>query len=450
MSRGSRSSANATGAAAPPRRDGDLVVLLPEPEPYQLPILLHPARFKVVCARRRWGKSVCALLAAVEGHGPEVGGHRGVLDGGEVWWVAPSYPIAMRNWRDLKHVFRGAWSAPNGKSEFEHRIVLPNGGSISVKSADNPDSLVGPGLDGVVFEEAARIPRAAWDESLRPTLSERNGWALFISSPKGTANWFHDLFQNAERLDGWARWQRPTSDNPRISADELGRAQRELGTLRFRQSYLAEFLAGSLGPFKRAWFRVVPERPQVTQAVRVWDLAGTVDGAYTAGVLMGRVPPSSGDIHGGWTVMHVVRGQWTPGTRDGVILQTAQADGRATRVLIEQEPGSGGIAQVDALKRMLAGWNVQAVAPTGDKVARAGPLASQAEVGRVSLVAGAWNSDFLDELEAFPEGDYLDQVDAAAHAFNALQAPIGVGGPPRIKGGTNGSTGRVFDGMAPR
>lgn len=407
---------SATGAAAQAKRS---VVYLPEPAPYQIPILLHPARNKVICAGRRWGKSVLALIAAICGHGPKDGGHRGVLDGGEVWWVAPSYPVAMRNWRDLKHALRAAWVEPNGKSETEHRIVLPGGGSISVKSADNPDSLVGPGLDGIVLEEAARIPREAWDESLRPTLAERNGWAMFISSPKGIANWFHDIFESAARMEGWARWQRPTSDNPLVSETELVKIKQELGTLRFRQSCLAEFLAGSLGPFNREWFKVLPTRPFTTERVRAWDLGGTKDGDYTAGVLLGR-------SEDGWSVLDVVRGQWTPGARDKVILHTAQADGYDTRVFIEQEGGSGGIAQCEALTAALAGFVVKSDHPTGSKITRADPVASQAEIGRISVVSGPWTADFLAELEAFPEGDNDDQVDGFSYSFDQLKS---AGGP---------------------
>ncbi len=78
-------------------------------------------------------------------------------------------------------------------SESERLIVLPGGGEFQVKSADNPDSLRGAGLDGVVVDEAAYVKEEAWTEALRPALSDRRGWAMFISSPNGY-NWFHTLF----------------------------------------------------------------------------------------------------------------------------------------------------------------------------------------------------------------------------------------------------------------
>lgn len=104
-----------------------------------------------------------------------------------------------------------------------------------------------------------------------------------------------------------------------------------------------------------------------------------------------------------------------------VIFQTAVADGRGVEIVIEQEPGASGKSQIDALVAMLAGFRVSGRRNTGDKLTRAGPLASQAEAGNVRLLAGPWVAPFLDELEAFPSpGVHDDQVDAASGAFLAL------------------------------
>jgi len=102
---------------------------------------------------------------------------------------------------------------------------------------------------------------------------------------------------------------------------------------------------------------------------------------------------------------------------------TFKGDGYGCQVLIEQEPGSGGIAQVDAIVKLLAGYRAEGIRVTGDKLVRAGPAASQAESRRLRLVKGEWTARFLDELEAFPEGAYSDQVDALGLAFNHL-APL--------------------------
>jgi len=389
-------------------------VLLPKPHPSQVDVLSHPARHKVVCCGRRWGKTVLGLLSVTIGHGAKDTEFRGALRGANVWWVAPIYPTASMIWRDLKHSLRGAWV---DKSETERRIVLPGGGAVTVRSADDPESLVGPGLDGIVMDECKSIRREAWYEFLRPTLTERQGWSLFLSTPKGTANWFHELYESAGRTDGWARWQLPTSQNPIILPVELERAKIEMGSLLYAQEYEAQFVSGNLGIFRREWFRVVAESPVSYARVRAWDLAATVSGDYTVGVLMSRTED-------GWCVEHIVRGRWTPGARNDVILQTARGDGKVVRVIVEQEGGSGGIAQVEELQRLLSGFSVMGVHPTGDKVTRASPFSAKCEAKRVLLREGPWVSAFLDELESFPNGSYDDIVDATVHSWAALPQSI--------------------------
>jgi predicted phage terminase large subunit-like protein len=88
--------------------------------------------------------------------------------------------------------------------------------------------------------------------------------------------------------------------------------------------------------------------------------------------------------------------------------------------VIEQEPGSGGKESAEATIRNLAGFTVIADKVTGSKEVRAEPFAAQVQGGNVSLVAGRWVNNFLDEAEAWPRGRTLDQIDAAAMAFAHL------------------------------
>jgi predicted phage terminase large subunit-like protein len=122
-------------------------------------------------------------------------------------------------------------------------------------------------------------------------------------------------------------------------------------------------------------------------------------------------------------VEDLVHGRWTPAARDAVILQTAQLDGRGVEIVIEQEPGSGGLAQVTALIALLAGFKVTGKRSTGDKITRAGPFASQCEAGNVKLVEGPWVKTFIDEICAFPEGAHDDITDSASGAFLVLTEP---------------------------
>lgn len=168
------------------------------------------------------------------------------------------------------------------------------------------------------------------------------------------------------------------------------------------------------GFFKRDSVEVVEHVAENRMMVRGWDLAASKTGKRTAGVLMSKGPDDSYVVH------DVVMGKWEPAQRDGIIRRTAEADGRGVPVRIEQEPGSGGIAQVHAIVRNLQGWSVEGVKATGSKEVRADPVASQVNVGNVKILAGNWNEEFLSEMEAFPNGKYLDQVDAMSLCFDYL------------------------------
>lgn len=127
--------------------------------------------------------------------------------------------------------------------------TLPGGGTVQVRSADNPDSLRGEGLDFVVVDECAYVAEEAWQEALRPSLSDRLGSAMFISTPAGR-NWFWRYYQRGLEGGEWQSWSFPTSDNPFIAASEIEAARGDLPELVYRQEYLAEFLEGAGAVFR--------------------------------------------------------------------------------------------------------------------------------------------------------------------------------------------------------
>jgi predicted phage terminase large subunit-like protein len=203
----------------------------------------------------------------------------------------------------------------------------------------------------------------------------------------------------------------------RYPVDELLRIKSVLGSWAFEALYQQRPMPLEGGLFKREWFGkfvdVVPA--QVDVRVRYWDRAATPGGGdYTAGVKMSRT------ADGLFYVEDVVRGQWSPGERDRVIMQCAVTDGEGVQIWLEQEPGSSGVDSVQALVRMLAGYSVHASRVTGSKEVRAEPFAAQCEAGNVILVKGGWNSAWLDETLVFPNGQHDDQVDATSGAFTAL------------------------------
>lgn len=166
--------------------------------------------------------------------------------------------------------------------------------------------------------------------------------------------------------------------------------------------------------FKRAWFGIVDAIPAEAIQVRFWDKAASDGkGDYTVGVKMACA-------NGIYYIVDVIRGQWSSGERDKVIRQTAILDGRDVTQYAEEEPGSSGKDAGLAFVNLLVGFSAKAIRSTGDKVTRADPLASQAEVGNVKLVKGVWNRAFLEEITSFPTGAHDDQVDGASGAFNQV------------------------------
>lgn len=174
---------------------------------------------------------------------------------------------------------------------------------------------------------------------------------------------------------------------------------------------------GGMFPLDRvSYAKNMPTKEDIKKSVRYWDKAGTeAGGAYTCGVLMHQ-------LHDGrWFISDVRRGQWSSWDREKHIKATAAMDeaqwGRIYN-WVEQEPGSGGKESAERTIAMLAGYNVQADKVTGSKEVRAEPYAAQWQAGNIILHANVnWNGEFVDEHETFPNGAFLDQVDAAAGAF---------------------------------
>jgi predicted phage terminase large subunit-like protein len=168
--------------------------------------------------------------------------------------------------------------------------------------------------------------------------------------------------------------------------------------------------------------KVVPmwDRNQIMKSVRYVDKASTEggDGAYTAMVLMHAMKDKT------FVIEHVARGRWGALEREQEIKALAAMDRRNIKgpyeIGVEQEPGSGGKESAEATIRNLAGYRVFADRVTGSKQVRAEPFAAQVQGGNVSLVAGDWIRDFLDEAESFPNGKFKDQIDAASGAFARL------------------------------
>jgi phage terminase large subunit len=190
-------------------------------------------RFRVVVAGRRFGKTFLSIR--------ELCYHAKEPDK-DVWYLAPTYKMARGIvWKKLKNKLSDLnWIQKTNETELS--ILLRNGSTITLKGADNYDSLRGVGLDFIVLDEFADISPDAWYEVLRPTLSDKQGRALFIGTPKGIGNWAYEIYQNTlEDPKSWTSYSFTTIEGGNVLEEEIESARRDLDERTFRQEYLATF-----------------------------------------------------------------------------------------------------------------------------------------------------------------------------------------------------------------
>jgi hypothetical protein len=190
-------------------------------------------RFRVLVAGRRFGKSYLSCIELL----------RGAIErpGETFFYAAPTYRMAKDiAWKVMKKLVPKAWI--KSKNETDLKIELVNGSTIELKGTENAMALRGRSLAGVVLDEAAFMDAEVWFEVIRPALADKQGWALFISTPDGTASWFYDLWCYCENDDpDWSRWQFTTIEGDNVPPEEIEAARAQLDARTFRQEFEASF-----------------------------------------------------------------------------------------------------------------------------------------------------------------------------------------------------------------
>lgn len=204
----------------------------------------------------------------------------------------------------------------------------------------------------------------------------------------------------------------------RFPAHEIERLKKAKGSYAYSGQYQQRPAPRSGGMFQRGDFEIVDAVPAGGQECRAWDFAASkaVPGRspdWTVGLKMKHVG-------GVFYVQDVRRDRWSPGDVETNLKNTASQDGLTVRIRMPQDPGAAGKSDAATKVKLLAGYDVIVVLPTGEKATRAKPASAQAEAGNVKLVRGPWNDTFLDEVCSFPNAQHDDQVDAFADALNEL------------------------------
>ena len=191
-------------------------------------------RFRVLVAGRRFGKSYLSCIELLRG---------AISKPGETFfYCAPTYRMAKDiAWKALKKLVPKVWI--QSKNETDLRLDLVNGSSIELKGTENAMALRGRSLSGVVLDEAAFMDAEVWFEVIRPALADKQGWALFISTPDGTASWFYDLwcYCKEDPTEEWKRWCYTTIEGGNVPKEEVEAARAQLDERTFRQEFEASF-----------------------------------------------------------------------------------------------------------------------------------------------------------------------------------------------------------------
>jgi predicted phage terminase large subunit-like protein len=222
----------------------------------------------------------------------------------------------------------------------------------------------------------------------------------------------HDPMGRAAGEPLWPEWE---------GLDALERKRKAVGEREWAALYQQRPapLEGSL--FRISQMGTLEVEPASNSVVRAWDLSATAqvgsrDPDWTVGVKLARL------ADGRFAVLDVVRVRGGPEEVERTIINTAAQDGYSVKVGLPQDPGQAGKMQVLYYTKKLAGYRVESSPETGDKATRAGPVASQCNVGNLYVVRGTWNRTFLDELAGFPGLTHDDQVDALSRAFGMVTA----------------------------
>lgn len=201
---------------------------------------LETHRFCVLVAHRRLGKTVLSVNHLIK---------RAITDRkvrGMYAYLAPFRNQAEQiAWGYLKHYTSQIPEISINEQKLS--ILLPNGATIRIFGADNPDALRGMYFDGVVIDEVAQIKPTLWGEVIRPALADRKGWAAFIGTPKGI-NLFSQLYDQALNLmskgdQDWIAMLYSVEQTHVIDEKELAALKVEMSENEFRQEFLCDFSA---------------------------------------------------------------------------------------------------------------------------------------------------------------------------------------------------------------
>jgi predicted phage terminase large subunit-like protein len=380
--------------------------------PWQQEVYSDSARFKVVAAGRRCGKSYLAawtlLINALQ------------ATSGWTIYVGPTQNQSRQIlWRTLLEIAHPVIK----KSHINNLdIELVNGQTIGLRGADRPDTLRGLSINYLVMDEYADMKPEVFEEILRPALSDLEAPALLIGTPKGR-NHYYDLYKYAELGNDpeWKAWHFTSYDNPFLKKEEINAAKRSMSSYAFRQEFMASFESKGSEMFREDWVQF-GEEPEDGDYYIAIDLAGFEE--------VGKKKSKNSRLdetaiavvkvsHNGWFVKDIIHGRWDLGQTAAKIFNVVR-DYRPVSVGIERGIAKQAVMSplMDLMKQYGRFFRVEELTHGNkkktDRIMWA--LQGRFENGVITLNKGSWNERFLDQLFQFPDPlTHDDLIDALAY-----------------------------------
>jgi len=393
----------------------------------QMEIFKSPARFKVVSAGRRFGKSRLAawvlLIKALQSKSKDV------------FYVGPTFQQSKDiMWSMLKELGQDVIKAAHENTAV---LTLVNDRKIYLKGSDRPDTLRGVGLEYVVLDEYASMKPEVWEMILRPTLADVKGGAMFIGTPAGK-NHFYKLYIEAQEEDDWQAFQFTSTDNPLLDPKEIAAAKSTMSTQAFRQEFEATFESFTGGIFKEEWIKYVDNEADFKEGtighyVVAVDPAGFEQASKDRGLKSSKLDETAISVvkivNDEWLVKDIYHGRWGIKETANRILNAA-VDAEATTVGIEAGALKNAIMPyLEDEMRTKGRWvNVTDVTHGGkrktDRITWS--LQGRLEHGKIKFRKADWNNHFISQMMDFPSPlshddlldslAYIDQVSVADYA----------------------------------
>jgi hypothetical protein len=234
--------------------------------PRKLQQVLHASlkRFNVLVCHRRFGKTVFSIMEMVDK------ALHNDLKNPQYAYISPTYGQSKRvAWEYIKDFTKNIPAAKANEADLRVDIPRPHKGDkirFMLLGADNPDSLRGIYLDGVILDEYAQCDPIIWGQVIRPALSDRKGWAIFIGTPKGQ-NHFHKIYYDALELQqkglNWFASMYKSSETHIVDAEELVEARATMSEEEFEQEYECSFSAALLGSYYGKYINDLEKRNRI-------------------------------------------------------------------------------------------------------------------------------------------------------------------------------------------